>query len=65
MSAFQQYWNRLKNTDPDLYEEKLLRNRLRIQKIRNDIYADPEKHKLYKEQQRKIYAKRRLKKKTE
>jgi hypothetical protein len=66
MSAFQKYWDRLKATDPELYEEKLLRNRTRIQNIRNAIYDDPEKHELYKEQQRKRYAKRKgLKTKTE
>ena len=65
MSAFQKYWERLKTTDPELYEEKLLRNRIRIQKIRNEIYSDPEKHKLYKEEQRKKYAERKLRKKIE
>jgi hypothetical protein len=65
MSAFQKYWERLKTTNPELYEEKLLRNRTRIQKMRNEIYSDPEKHKIYKEQQRKKYAERNSKKKIE
>jgi len=63
MSAFQRYWEKLKTTDPEQYEEMLLRNRNRIQKIRNDIYADPEKHEIYKQMQRKRYAERKAKKK--
>ena len=65
-SPFQKYWNKLKSENPTLYEEKLKKNRDRIQEMRKKIYDDPEKHKLHKEKMRLAYARRKnQKEKTE
>jgi hypothetical protein len=55
-SAFIVYWNRLKEENPEVYQQKLKRNRDRIQKRRAAIYADKELHETYKQKQREKYA---------
>ena len=65
MSAFQKYWNALKTERPTVYEEKLESNRQRIKKLRQAIYADPEKHAAYKAAQRAAYKARTARKKTQ
>lgn len=60
MSSFQKYWERLKSDRPEEYDRQLKRNRDRIKTMRQAIYADPEKHKVYKEKQRLRYAKNRV-----
>ena len=49
------YWQKLKENDPDEYQAKLKRNRERIQKQREALYANPEKHEIYKQKQRDKY----------
>ena len=58
MSAFQKYWNNLKESNPEAYEEKLRVNRERIKKMRKAIYDDPEKHAAHKQRMREKYKKR-------
>jgi len=60
MSTFQKYWERLKSERPEEYDRQLKRNRERIKAMRAAIYADPQKHKVYKEKQRLRYAKNRI-----
>ena len=55
MSAFQKYWNNLKENNPEAYEERLKINRERIRKMRKGIYSDPEKHEAYKKRMREKY----------
>ena len=58
-SAFQRYWRNLQETNPAEYEARLERNRERIRKMRSEIYADPERHKMYLERERERYRRRR------
>ena len=60
-TAFQIYWQRLKDDEPALYQSKLKQNRDRIKQIRAALYADKTKHSAYKQLQRARYATRRAK----
>ena len=60
-SDFQKYWERLQTERPEAYQDKLKRNRERIRKMRQDIYADPEKHAAWKKARREQYAARKQK----
>ena len=62
MSAFVEYWRKLKTEKPTIYQEKLKSNRERIRNLRKEIYADKAKHEEYKKRQREAYQRRKLQK---
>ncbi len=55
MSKFSEYWNDLKLNHPDKYQDRLKKNRERIQAYRKRIYADKKAHEEYKKANRKTY----------
>ena len=58
VSYFQKYWQKLKETDPAKYQEKLRVNRERVRSNRRALYKDKAKHDAYKQKQREKYRQR-------
>ena len=58
MSKFAEYWADLKLNHPEEYQEKLKKNRERIQAYRKRIYSDKTSHENHKKANRKKYKER-------
>jgi hypothetical protein len=59
MTPFRIYWEKLKIERPGEYQDKLRSNRERIQKMRQDIYADEARHEQHKQKNRERYHQKR------
>ena len=58
MSKFSEYWTDLKLNHPEVYQERLKKNRERIRAYRKRIYSDKTAHENYKKANRKTYKER-------
>ena len=57
-SAFQKYWENLKNNNPEKYERRLQLNRDKQRTKRHKIYKDKILHENFKAENRRKYAER-------